>query len=228
MTQNHRDLEEKIRKSEENIQLLTNGLKESSRSKDEEIKILKKEIEENKKWIARLEKELKESRDNEESLRVDIKNLKKKNQELEEKYKGLQKDKNQEESVFIVMQIGTKTQRNMCKHVLGDHFNEDSFYKYKDINKYIEEDLMEYPDDQEAARLRLNKLKEKMPWNQRLVDSLKTLNYTRIGIAHPELSGEKIKQATDYLKEEKILTEGMIDNIKKLKEQWEKSEELLK
>ncbi|XP_031549208.1 uncharacterized protein LOC116286772 [Actinia tenebrosa] len=70
-------------------------------------------------------------------------------------------------------------------------------------------------------------MNKKISWDQRLVNGLQILNQERIGIAHPDLSSEKMQQATDFLKEENILRGRMVDDVNKLKELWETSEELL-
>lgn len=226
MAQNQEIIEDKIEKNEQTIASLTEELRKSLSSKEKRIVGLEDKIE-------ALEKEIQELKDENKMLVEQLQKMKDEKEIQDGKIEKLEKENEDQkaricaqESVFIILQIGTTTQRNMCQYILGEHFKEDSFYKFKDIEKYMDEDL-EHPDDQEAARQRLKELKEKIPWNQRLVDSLKNLNHMRIGIAHPKLSKEKIQQATEYLKEENILTRGMVDNINKLKEKWKISETLL-
>lgn len=210
-------------------------------------KDIQEEVERNKEQIASLKEELSLSRNNEQRQKLKIKSLEKKIHDLEKKNEILLKKldemkvkieklekenedqkarKYEEDSVFIIIQIGMAIQRNMCKYVLGKDFKESYYYKFKEINRYIEKFVRRA--DQESAKQRLNEVNDKISWDQDLVDSLKTLKQKRIGIAHPELSSEKIQQAAELLREKGELDDEVMDNIRKLKKQWEITEVLLR
>ncbi|XP_031552502.1 uncharacterized protein LOC116289690 isoform X2 [Actinia tenebrosa] len=190
-------------------------------------------IRKNEERIADLEKQLRVCLRKEKKHEDEIKALKKKIQDLEEENKELAKQlqeikasKDRDDSVLILIQIGTTMQRNMCKYVLGKCFETWRFYKFKKINSYIEE-LGAQPADQISAKQRLTELNQKISWDQNLVDSLKNLNQTRIGIAHPELSSEKIQKATEVLREIGELDDELVVKLNTLKGQWKTSEEML-
>ncbi|XP_031570242.1 peroxisomal and mitochondrial division factor 1-like isoform X2 [Actinia tenebrosa] len=219
MDPNHdqNNIEDEIRRNKERIASLERDLKESLRSNEDlkdRINALKEEIQNLKDKNELLNKQLQEMKDDNESI--------KKRMEI------LEKENDYHKAMLIIVQIGTAIQRNLCKYVLGECFKEQNFYKFKDIDKYVQQDLRHDRKAQESARNRLAEIREKIPWDQRLVDSLKNLKQARNGIAHPDLSSENIQQATDYLKKENILDEGMVHNVNELKRLWKTTEELLK
>jgi hypothetical protein len=93
------------------------------------------------------------------------------------------------------------------------------------METYIKE--IKNTNERNEASRRWSGLKVRIGWDQRLVDSLKTLNTIRIGIAHPKLTETIIQDASDCLEKEGTLNKGMVNNINKLKEMWKIYESLL-
>ncbi|XP_031570237.1 golgin subfamily B member 1-like isoform X2 [Actinia tenebrosa] len=219
MDRNHdqNNIEDEIRRNKERIASLEKDLRESLRSN--------KDL---KDRINALEKEIQTLKDENELLNKQLQEMKDDNESMKKRMEILEKENEHQKAVLIIVQIGTAIQRKLCKYVLGECFKERYFYTFKEIDIYVQQDLRHDKKAQESARKRLKEIREKIPWNQRLVDSLQKLNRTRIGIAHPDLSSENIQQATDYLKKENILDKGMVDNVNELKQLWKTSEEWLK
>ncbi|XP_031554848.1 hyaluronan mediated motility receptor-like [Actinia tenebrosa] len=230
MDRNHdqNNIEAEIRRNEERIASLEKDLKESLGSnKDlkDRISALEKEIQDLKDENKLLKKQRQEMEKGMENLEKENKHQR---QKMEKRMENLEKEIEHQKAVLVIVQIGTALQRNLCKYVLGEHFKENCFYKFKEIRKYIQQDLKNDRKAQESAKKRLAEIKEKIPWDQSLVNSLKNLNQTRIGIAHPELSSEKIQKATEVLREIGELDDELVVKLNTLKGQWKTSEEMLK